>query len=192
MFPVDPPSASTEAFQAALEAIVNPRQQLRCAVALQIGQLNALTSAIQASRDLLRAAGSEWKDWTGQSTTLLEGLSLAKLQQEELLLNLKQGWIAAKDEDSARIESALRSLASANQDLRAASEAVNGTGKGFQAQVQLALQALEQSLPGAADQAAKTLEQPIQHFRRAVRPLAWIGGSLGVLMAADVLIRVLK
>jgi hypothetical protein len=171
---------------------VNPRLQLRCAVALQVGQLNRLTSALETFLDLMRTAGNDWRDWAGQSAALLEDLSLAKRQQEELLQTLKQGWTAVKDADTARIEAALRSLVSVIQELRTATETVTGTGKGFQAQVQSTLQGLEPGVQGAVDQAARKLEEPVLHFRRSVRRFTWIGGTLGVLMTADVLIRVLK
>jgi hypothetical protein len=122
----------------------------------------------------------------------LQDLAEAKCRQEDALLAIRQGLMAAKDEDTARLEAGLRNLASAAQDLRSTTETVAGAGKRFQAQVQEVLLELERRLPEAAGQAGKNLEQPIQQLLKAVQPLTWIGGTVGVLLAADLLLRVLK
>ena len=201
--PSDSPGSAGElsaaGLQAARMALLNPRQQLRSAVALQVGQLNELATVLRTFQDLMERTGAEWSGWIDQSHGILEAgnrsleeLSLAKRQQEESFLTLRQGLIAAKDEDTARLEAGLRNLASATQELRNATETVAGTGKRFQAQVHEMLQELERRLPEAAAMAGRQLEQPIQQFLKGVRPLTWIGGTLGMLVAADLLVRALK
>ena len=174
--------------QAAQEALLDPRHQLRSAVVLQIGQLNELMAVLRTFQELMARAGEEWGGWINQSQGLfeagqrsLEELRQAKREQEELLTSLRQGWIQARDADTLRIEVGLRNLAGASQELKGATEAVCGTGKGFQAQVQTALENLE-----------GRLELCLQRFQRALRPLGWIGASLGMLAALDILVRVLK
>jgi len=197
--PGNPEGISSFDLQAAREALLNPRHQLRSAVALQVGQLSELSLLLNRFHHLMEAAGAEWAGWIERSqidqevTNLgLQDLAEAKRQQEESLLTLRQSLIAAKDEDTARLETGLRNLAAAAQDLRSATETVTGTGKRFQTQVQEALQELERRLPEAAGQAGRELNQPIEQLLRAVQPLTWIGGTLGVLVAADLLVRVLK
>ena len=184
--------------QAAREALLNPRHQLRSAVALQIGQLNELSVLLTRLQTLVEAAGAVWTAWIerGQDAQAatnrgLQELAEAKRLQEDALLMLRRGLTAAKDEDTARLEAGLKNLASAAQELRNATETVSGTGKRFQAQVQEVLQELERRLPEAAGQARRELEPPILAFQKAVQPLAWIGGTLGVLVAADLIVRVL-
>jgi hypothetical protein len=184
---------------AAREALLNPRNQLRSAVALQIGQLNELSVLLTGLRTLVEEAGAAWTSWierglAAQEATShgLQDLAEAKRRQEDALLTFRQGLTAAKDEDTARLEAGLRNLASAAQELRNATETMTGTGKRFQAQVQEALQELERRLPEAAGQAGITLEEPIGRLLKAMQPLTWIGGTLGVLVTADLLVRVLK
>jgi chromosome segregation ATPase len=168
-------------------------------VALQVGQLSELSRVLDRLQNLMETAGAEWAGWIERSrfdqeatNQGLKDLAEAKRQQEESLLTLRQSLIAAKDEDTARLETGLRNLAAAAQEFRNATETVAGTGKRFQAQVQEVLQELEQRLPEAAGQAGRQLEQPIEQLLKAVQPLTWIGGMLGVLVAADLLVRVLK
>lgn len=184
---------------AAKEALLNPRHQLRSAVALQIGQLNELSLLLNGVKTLVEEAGTAWTAWierglAAQEATNrgLEELAEAKRRQEDALLTFRQGLTAAKDEGTARMESGLRNLASVAQELRNATETMTGTGKRFQAQVQEALQELERRLPEAAGQAGIILEEPISQLLKAMQPLTWIGGTLGVLVAADLLARVLK
>ena len=197
--PGNPGELSPEGFQAAREALLNPRHQLRSAVALLIGQLNEVSVLLTGLKSLVEEGGAAWNGWTERSLAAqeatnrgLQDLAEAKRRQEDALLTFRQGLTAAKDEDTARLESGLRNLASAAQELRNATETMGGAGKRFQAQVQEALQELERRLPEAAGQAGKNLEQPILQFVKAVQPLTWIGGTLGVLVAADLLVRVLK
>lgn len=197
--PGSPGTFSADGIQAVREALLNPRHQLRSAVALQIGQLNELSLMLSRVQNLVEEAGAAWSGWLERSLAAqeaanrgLQELAEAKRHQEDLLLVLRQGLTAAKDEDTTRLEAGLRNLASAAQDLRSATEMVAGTGKRFQAQVQDVLQELERRMPEAADLAGRRLEQPIQQFLKAVQPLTWIGGTLGVLLAADLLVRVLK
>lgn len=196
--PANPEESCVADLQAAREALLNPRHQLRSAVALQIGQLNELSVLLTRLQTLVEAAGAAWTAWIergmdAQAATNrgLQDLAEAKRRQEDALLTLRQGLTAAKDEDTARLEAGLRNLASAAQDLRHATETVSGTGKRFQAQVQEVLRELERRLPEAAEQACRELEPPILAFQKAVRPLTWIGGTLGVLVAADLIVRVL-
>lgn len=179
--------------------MLNPRHQLRSAVALQIGQLNELSLMLAQLQNLVEEAGAAWTGWVERGLAAqeaanrgLQDLAEAKRCQEDALLTLRQGLTAAKDEDTARLEAGLRILASAAQDLRSATETVAGTGKRFQAQVQEVMQELERRLPAAVGQAGRQLEQPIEQLLRAMQPLIWIGGTLGVLVAADLLVRVLK
>ena len=197
--PAHPEEPSLAALQAAREALLNPRHQLRSAVALQIGQLNELSVLLTRLQTLVEVAGAAWTAWIerGQDAQAamnrgLQDLAEAKRRQEDALLAFRQSLTAAKDEDTARLEAGLRNLASATQDLRNATETVSGTGKRFQAQLQEVLQELERRLPEAAVQAGRELEQPIQACRKAVQPRTWIGGTLGLLVAADILVRVLK
>ena len=186
------PGPSTEALQAAREAILDPREQLRSAVALQIGQLNELVNVLARFQDLMEATGTEWRGWIERSMQAqeatersLDGLSRAKGDQEELLRGLRAGWISARDEDTARLESGLRNLA-------AATDMVCGTGTRFAVQVQDGLQILERRLPEVAGQVSATWEQSIQRLQGRLHALTWIGAGLGILVAADILARVLK
>jgi pyruvate-formate lyase len=195
----NPEESSVANLQAAREALLNPRHQLRSAVALQIGQLNELSVLLTRLQTLVEAAGAAWTSWIERGQAALEDtnrglrdLAEAKRRQEDTLLMLRQGLTAAKDEDTARLEAGLRNLASAAQELRNATETVSGTGKRFQAQVQEVLQELARRLPEAAGQAGLELGRPIQAFQEAVQPLTWIGGTLGLLVAADLLIRLLR
>ena len=197
--PGNPESFSAAGLQAVRAALLNPRHQLRSAVALQIGQLNELALMLARLQDLVAAAGEAWSGWVERglaaqeaSNCCIRDLTEAKQGQEDALLTLRQGLIAAQDADTARLEAGLRSLAAAAQDLRSATETVAGSGKRFQAQVQDVLQELERRLPEAANQAGRQLEQPIAQLLSAVQPLIWIGGTLGALVAADLLVRVLK
>ncbi len=190
---------SAECLQAAREALLNPQYQLRSAVALQIGQLNELSLLLTRFQNLVEAAGTEWAGWTERSlaaqealTHGLQDLAEAKRHQEESLLTLRQGLTAAKDEDTARLEAGLRNLASAAQELRNATETVGGTGKRFSSQVSEALMTLERSLPEVANRAGERLEEPIAKLQGALRPLTWVGGGLGILLAADVMLRLLR
>lgn len=181
--------------QAAREALLNPRQQLRSAVALQIGQLSELTAALRIFQDLMASTGAEWSVWIEGSRAAFEGanraledLAQARTGQDERLQTLTQGWLQARDADTARFEAGLRHLASSSQELRATTDAVRGTGQGFQTQVQACLRNLEGRLPALGDQVAERLEMPIQRLR----PLTWINAALCLLVALDVLVRVLK
>lgn len=186
------PGPSTEAHQAAREAILDPREQLRSAVALQIGQLNELVSVLGRFQDLMESTGTEWRGWIERSMQTqeatersLDGLSRAKGDQEELLRGLRAGWISVRDEDTARLESGLRNLA-------AATETVCGSGKRFAVQVQDALQVLERRLPEVAGQVSANWERSIRQFQGRLGALTWIGAALAILAAADALVRVLK
>ena len=197
--PESPGTFSADGIRAAREALLNPRHQLRSAVALQIGQLNELSVLLTGLRTLVEEAGTAWSGWVERSLATqeatncgLRALAEAKGRQEEALLTFRQGLTAAKDEDTARMESGLRNLASAAQDLRSATETITGSGKRFRAQVQEVLLELERRLPEAAGQAGRQLEEPIGQLLKAMQPLTWIGGTLGVLVAADLLVRVLK
>ena len=193
------PGRSMAARQAAREAILDPREQLRSAVALQIGQLNELAMALQGLQDLVASTGSEWSSWIERSVLALdqveqsmEALGQAKRDQEALLANLRQGWVSVRDEDTARLETGLRNLASASQALEAASGPVCGCGTQFSSQVQEVLQALERRLPELAAQVSRAWEQSHQLIQVRLTVLGWIGGVLGLLVAADTLARVLK
>ena len=184
---------------AAREAMLNPRQQLRSAVALQVGQLNELSLMLARFQALAEVAGAEWSVWTERSLATqeaanrgLQDLAEAKRQQVEALLAIRQGLTAAKDEDTARLEAGLRHLASAAQEFRAATETVGGAGMRFSNQVSEALLGLEGSLPAVAERAGTRLEEPILRFQRALRPLVGVGGALGILLAGDMLVRLFR
>ena len=186
------PGPSTEARQAAREAILDPREQLRSAVALQIGQLNELVNVLARFQDLMESTGTEWRGWIERSKQAqeatersMDGLAQAKRDQEDLLRGLRAGWISARDEDTARLESGLRNLA-------AATETVCGSGKRFAVQVQDSLLVLERRLPELAGQVSATWERSIRQLQGRLGALTWIGAVLGILVAADALIRVLK
>ena len=186
------PGPSTEALQAAREAILDPREQLRSAVALQIGQLNELVMVLARFQELMESTGNEWRGWIESSRQALEatersmdGLAQAKRDQEDLLKGLRAGWISARDEDTARLESGLRNLA-------AATETVCGSGKRFGLQVQDGLQVLERRLSDLAGQVSSNWERLLQQLQGRLSALTWIGAVLGILVAADVLVRVLK
>lgn len=186
------PGPSTEALQAAREAILDPREQLRSAVALQIGQLNELMNVLAQFQDLMESTGTEWRGWIERSMQAqeatersLDGLSRAKGDQEELLKGLRAGWISARDEDTARLESGLRNLA-------AATDTVCASGKSFSVQVQDALQVLERRLPEVAGQVSASWERSIQQLQGRLGVLTWIGAALAILVATDALVRVLK
>jgi len=194
-----PGEPSAEWLQATREALLNPRNQMRSAVALQIGQLNELSLLLTRFQDLVEAAGTEWAGWTERSLAAQESLALglqdlaeAQRQQEAALLTLRQGLTATRDEDTARLEAGLRNLASAAQELRNATEMVGGTGKRFSSQVSEALLALERSMPEVAHRAGERLEVPIAKLHGILRPLTWVGGGLGILLAADVMLRLLR
>ena len=181
-----------EVLQAAREAILDPREQLRSAVALQIGQLNELVNVLARFQDLMESTGTEWRGWIERSKQAqeatersMDGLAQAKRDQEDLLRGLRAGWISARDEDTARLESGLRNLA-------AATETVCGSGKRFAVQVQDSLLVLERRLPELAGQVSATWERSIRQLQGRLGALTWIGAVLGILVAADALIRVLK
>jgi hypothetical protein len=195
----NPGERSAECLLAAWEALLNPRHQLRSAVALQIGQLNELSLLLSRFQNLVEAAGTEWAGWTERSldaqealTQGLQDLAEAKRQQEESMLALRQGLTAAKDEDTARLESGLRNLASAAQELRIATETICGTGQRFSNQVTEGIMTLERSLPEVANRAGERLGEPIAKLQVVLRPLTWVCGGLGVLLAADVMLRLLR
>ena len=188
-----------EGLAAAREAMLNPRSQMRCALALQVGQLNELTRMLTRFQGLMEAAAQEGAGWIERSLVAQEASSLglrelaeAKRQQEEVLVSFRQGLIAAKDEDTARLEAGLRNLASAAQEFRSVTETVGGAGKRFGSQTAEALLALEGSLPAAAERAGLKLEEPIRQFQAALRPLIWTGGALGVLLVVDVALRLVR
>jgi hypothetical protein len=108
------------------------------------------------------------------------------------MLALRQGLTAAKDEDTARLESGLRNLASAAQELRIATETICGTGQRFSNQVTEGIMTLERSLPEVANRAGERLGEPIAKLQGVVRPLTWVCGGLGVLLAADVMLRLFR
>ena len=197
--PGSPGAFSAECLQVAREALLNPRHQLRSAVALQIGQLNELSLLLTRFQNLVEAAGMEWAGWTerslGAQAALSQGLqdlAEAKRQQEAGVLTLRQGLTAAKDEDTARLEAGLRNLASAAQELRIATETICGTGQRFSNQVTEGLTTLERSLPEVANRAGERLEESIAKFQGVLRPLTWVCGGLGILLAADVMLRLLR
>ena len=80
----------------------------------------------------------------------------------------------------------------AAQNLRSVSRRWAGLGSGCRPRCRRGPAELEYRLPEAAGQAGRELKQPIEQLLRAVQPLTWIGGTLGVLVAADLLVRVLK
>lgn len=188
---------SAEGLQAARDALLNPRQQLRSAVALQIGQLAEVSATISRLHGLLEAAGAEWGMWvdrnrlsqeaTGQ---FLQELTEAKRRQEEALSGICHGMTAARDLDTARLEAGLRNLSAAAQDLRNATEIVSGTGKRFGHQVSETIQAWEGSLGASLDRAQERLEEPIGKVGKVLRPLTWIGASVGGLLVLDIVLRV--
>ena len=197
--PGSPGEQALDGLRTFLASLQNPRNQLRGAVALQIGQLNELSLLITQSRNLAEAAGREWAGWIERSQITqedlirgLQDLAEAKRQQEVSLLTFRQGLAAAKDEDTARMEAGLRNLASAALDLRNATETTCGTGTRFGHQVAEALITLERSLPEVADRAGMRLEAPITRLQGALRPLTWVVGVLGILLAVDMVLRLLR
>ena len=197
--PGPPEAFSLEGLAAAREALLNPRNQLRSAVALQIGQLNELALMLTRFQDLIQTAGLEGASWLERSLAAqeassqgLQDLTEAKRQQEEVLLSLRQGLTAAKDEDTARLEAGLRNFASAAQEFRNATETVGGAGRRFGSQVGEALLAVEESLPAAVEKAGLKLEEPILRLRAALRPLTWTGGALGLLLVVDMAVRLFR
>jgi hypothetical protein len=154
--------------------------------------LNELVNVLAQFQDLMESTGAEWRGWIERSMQAqeatersLDGLSRAKGDQEELLRGLRAGWISAKDEDTARLESGLRNLA-------AATDTVCGSGKRFAVQVQDVLQILERRLPEVAGQVSATWERSIRQLQGRLGALTWIGATLAILVAADALLRVLK
>lgn len=197
--PGKPVSSSNEAYLAAREAMLNPRQQLRNAVALQVGQLSELALTLSRLQAWMQVAAEGWAAWCERSQidqevlgAGLRNLTEAKDRQEESLRVLRQGMIAARDEDTARLEATLRNLASAVQALTAASATVDGTGMRFAQQVTETQADLERSLTGMVEEAGTRLDARIQRLRGVLKPLAWVGGSLGVLLAADLVLRLAR
>lgn len=201
--PASPEAPASECLAEHLEALradlLSPRFQVRSAVALQIGQLDALSRLLTRFGTVVEAFDASWAAWTDRALAVQEAqdqalrdLAGAQQGQERALQVFRQSLVATRDEDTGRLEAGLRNLAAAVQDLRTATEAVTGTGQRFRSQVQEALQELATQVPATALEAARIWEPTLDAFRRGLRPVVWIGGTLVVLVAADLAVRVMR